>query len=278
MPHREERFNTKDGIEIFCQSWSPDTKSKAILVIAHGLGDHSGRYRHYVDYFVPRGYAVYGVDLRGHGRSGGRRGHVDRFGEYVDDVRQVHNLVSRSEPGVKVILLGHSLGALIALSYALRYPDGLAGVISSGTGMRDALDVPGWLRSMTGTLAKIAPKVALNNGVKTEYLSHDPAIVQAYDADPLVHHVGTIRLAAEVDIVRAELLSRAGEWKLPLLMLHGGDDRLCLLSGAQLLYDRLDHSLVEFRQYVGMYHEVHNEVGKEAVFKDVEEWLHRVAE
>ncbi|HJW84171.1 MAG TPA: alpha/beta hydrolase, partial [Anaerolineae bacterium] len=122
------------------------------------------------------------------------------------------------------------------------------------------------------------PKVALNNGVKTEHLSHDPAIVQAYDADPLVHHVGTIRLAAEVDIVRAELLNRAGEWKLPLLMLHGGDDRLCLLSGAQLLYARLDHSLVEFRQYVGMYHEVHNEVGKEAVFKDVEAWLHRVAE
>ena len=278
MPHREERFNTKDGIEIFCQSWSPDTQSKAILVIVHGLGDHSGRYRHYVDYFVPRGYAVYGVDLRGYGRSGGRRGHVNRFGEYVDDVRQVYSLARQSAPDAKLILLGHSLGALIALTYALRHPDGLAGVISSGTGMRDALDVPGWLRSMTGTLAKIAPKVALNNGVKTEYLSHDPAIVQAYDADPLVHHVGTIRLAAEVDIVRAELLNRAGEWKPPLLMLHGGDDRLCLLSGAQLLYDRLDHSLVEFRQYVGMYHEVHNEVGKEAVFKDVEEWLHRVTE
>jgi len=277
MLSQDGRFTAKGGIEIFYQSWQPEAQPRAVFLIVHGLGDHSGRYRHYVDYFVPKGYAVYGVDLRGHGRSGGRRGHVNRFGEYVDDVRQTYDRVFHSEPGVKVILLGHSLGALIALSYALRYPDGLAGVISSGTAMRDALDVPGWLRSMTGTLAKIAPKVALNNGVKAEYLSHDPAVVRAYEADRLVHHVGTIRLGAEVDLVRAELLSRAGAWKLPLLMLHGGDDRICPPSGAQLLYDRLDHSLVEFRQYVGMYHEVHNEVGKEAVFNDVEAWLLRRA-
>ena len=276
MKHQEGHFNAKDGIEIFYQSWSLDGQPKAVFLIVHGLGDHSGRYQNYVDYFVPRGYAVYGVDLRGHGRSGGRRGYVNRFDEYLEDVRQLYRLVRESDPGGKVILLGHSLGALVALPYALRYPDDPAGVISSGTAIRDALDVPAWLRSMTGALAKIAPRVALNNGVKAEYLSHDATIPRAYEADPLVHHVGTIRLAAEVDLVRAELLKRAGDWKLPLLMLHGGEDAICLLSGAQLFYDRVDRTRVELRQYAGMYHEVHNEIGKEAVFKDIEEWLQRV--
>ena len=191
----------------------------------------------------------------------------------MSDVRQLYTRVRDAHPGVKVILLGHSLGSLIALTYGLRDSSGLTGMITSGTAIRDALNVPDWLRSASGLFSKVLPALTLGNGVKTEHLSHDPKVIAAYDADPLVHHVGSVRLDAEVGLVRAELLRRAPEWKLPLLMLHGGDDLICLVSGAQSFYDKTPHALVEYRQYVGLYHEIHNEIGKELVFKDVETWL-----
>ena len=275
MLHQDGHFNAADELDIFYQSWRPDGPPKAIFLIVHGLGEHSGRYQNYVDHFAPRGYALYALDTRGHGRSGGRRGHVSRFDDYVIDVRQFYELVRAANPDGKIIMLGHSLGSLIALAYASRYPDGLAGVIASATALRDALDVPGWLRSMAGGLSKIAPALAMDNGVKTERISHDPAVVAAYDSDPLVHHVGTLRLAAEVEIVRSDLLGRARDWTLPLLMLHGADDRICLPAGARAFYDQTDHARVELRFYQGLYHEIHNEIGKQAVFKDIEEWLAR---
>jgi alpha-beta hydrolase superfamily lysophospholipase len=273
MRHDEGHYAAQPGIDIFYQSWTPDGKPVAMLLIVHGLGDHSSRYQNYVDYFAPKGYAIYAPDLRGHGRSDGRRGHVNRFDEYVNDLRQLHNRARGADPDSKVFLLGHSLGSLVVLTYALRYPEGLAGVISSGTALRDTLAVPGWLRSAAGGLSKIAPTLAANNGVKTGYISHDSQVREAYDRDPLVHRVGTLRLSAEVDIARSNLMEHASQWKLPLLMLHGRDDPICLLSGAREFYDKTDHAWVEFRQYTGMYHEVHNEVGKEAVFKDIESWL-----
>jgi len=273
MPQRGGQFTAKDGLTIFHQVWSPEERPKAILLIIHGLGEHSGRYQNYVDYFAPRGYAIYALDLRGHGRSGGKRGHVNRFDDYLNDVRQLHDLARAAEPDRKIFMLGHSLGSLIALTYALRTPDDLSGVISSGTAMRDALNIPGWLRALAAVLNKIVPALTLNNGVDSGCLSRDPSIAESYDSDPLVHHVGSVRLAAEVEIVRKYLLDHAGEWKLPLLSLHGEEDKICLPQGAQQLYGQMDASQVTVRQYTGAYHEVHNDVSKEAVFQDVEEWL-----
>lgn len=243
------------------------------MMAVHGLGEHSGRYTNYVAALAPQGYAWYGMDLRGHGRTDGRRGHVKRFGDYLDDLRQHHALIRQWQPNGKLILFGHSLGSLVATTYALRDSVDLAGVILSGMPIRDALNVPRWLRSLAGALSTLAPALTFNHGIQPEELSHDAEVIQAYSVDPLTHSVGSARLAAEVENVRRDLLARAAEWTLPLLMLHGAADPVALPEGAQHFYEGIDRAPVEFRKYEGFYHEPHNELGKEAVFKDVLQWL-----
>ena len=176
-------------------------------------------------------------------------------------------------PGVPLFVLGHSLGSLIVLSYGLQHPDGLAGIVASGTALQDALKVPGWKRRMAGVLSRAAPSLKMNNGVPPIYLSHDPNVIAAYQADPLTHEWGTPRLATEVDTVRVMINQHAGEWRLPLLMLHGGADPICLPEGAQAFYAHVPAGLAEYHEYDGLYHEVHNEAEREAVFRDVEAWL-----
>ena len=128
-------------------------------------------------------------------------------------------------------------------------------------------------RVLAQVLSRIAPAMKFDNGIRNEYLTHDPEAIEAYARDPLMHRIGTPRLAVEAEAVRRRLYARASEWKLPLLMLHGGDDRICLPVGAQAFQAKTPQTLTAFRQYDGLYHEIHNEIGKENVFRDIENWL-----
>ncbi len=270
MQHSESKFTAIDGIQIFTQQWIAD-KPIANIVIVHGLGEHSDRYQNYVDYFVPRGYSIYSFELRGHGRSGGARGHVDRFEQFAEDTDEVVTRI-KQQSNLKLFMLGHSLGALIALTYELHHADRVNGMILTGTALQDALKIPPLTRAIARILSRIAPKMKFDNGVVTERLSHDPN-VHDYDADPLVHRWGTPRLATEADAIRLFIQANAGNWKIPVLMLHGGDDRICLLAAAQAFQQRLPAGLSQFKTYDGFYHEIHNEPGRAEVFRDIEDWL-----
>ncbi len=228
----EYRLTATDGLDLYAQTWAAD-RPRAHLVIVHGLGEHSSRYQNYVDYFVPRGYSLHGADSRGHGRSGGKRGYVERFDHYVADVNLRVAHIRSADAATPIFVLGHSLGSLITLKFGLDHPAGLSGIIVTGTALRDALVMPRWKRQMAMVLSNVTPSMKMDNGVLTKYLSHDPAVVAAFDTDPLAHHWGTPRLATEAEKVRVDLYQRAGEWPVPLLMLHGGDDRVCLAEGAR---------------------------------------------
>ena len=273
MRHDEGQFTTADGIDIYTQTWATDGEPKAILLIVHGLGEHSGRYQNYVDYFVPRGYTLQAFDTRGHGRSGGARGYVDRFERYVDDIDHEVKSICQHWPNTKLFVLGHSFGTLMVLSYGLHHSEDLTGVITTGTALQDALVVPGWKRTLANTLSTLTPAWKVNNGILLKYLSHDPAVLEAYERDPLVHRWGTPRLAVEAEAVRVALYQHASEWHVPLLMLHGGDDHICLSAGAKAFQARTPPGLVEYREYAGLYHEIHNEFEKETVFRDIEVWM-----
>lgn len=272
MHHTDSRITADDGTELYEQTWAAD-QPRAQIVLVHGLGEHSGRYQNYVDYFVPRGYTLHGADLRGHGRSGGKRGYVDRFDQFVADLDRRMAHVRSADPATPVFIIGHSLGSLIALKYGLDHPAGLSGIIVTGTALRDALVMPKWKRSLANVLSGVAPSLKMDNGVLTKYLSQDPAVITAYEADPLVHRWGTPRLAAEVEAVRADVYGRAGEWQVPLLMLHGGADLICLPAGAQAFARSVRPALVEYREYDGLFHEIHNELDRAVVFQDIEAWL-----
>lgn len=278
MEHRADQFTTPDGSTIYTQAWLPDAapssgEPEAVILIVHGLGEHSGRYGNYVDYFVSRGYALYSFDTRGHGRSSGTRGYVDHFDQYVADIDRRATEARSDWPGTPLFVLGHSLGSLMALSYARQYPDRLTGLIVSGTALQDALEMSAWKRRLAKGLSRVTPSLKMNNGVPLSGLSHDPAVIAAYEADPLTHEWGTPRLATEADVARAQIMQSAPTWRVPTLMLHGGTDPICLPAGARLFAAQTPPGRVEYREYAGLYHEIHNEPEKEQVFGDIAAWL-----
>jgi alpha-beta hydrolase superfamily lysophospholipase len=266
-------FVGHDGLELFYRRWRPEGTPKAVLLIVHGHGEHSGRYTNVADWFVPRGYSIYAFDLRGHGRSQGKRGALEGFGEFREDVRAFLDLVHQVE-SAPVFLAGHSLGGLIALNYVLRGSDGLAGVVASGP----VLSPPGispFLLWLSKVLDKVWPALILESGLDTTALSRDPAVVQAYVNDPLVHSKGSARLANEMMREVTWTQAHAAELATPCLILHGGEDRLCSPQGSRAFIKDVTLADKEYVEYEGYFHEVYNDLGKEKVFSDLEAWLER---
>ncbi len=274
MEHSEGTFSGRDGIGLYYQRWRPEAAPRAALAVVHGFGEHSGRYGNVVSWFVPKGYAVYALDLRGHGRSPGQRGYLDGFAQVRGDLRAFLDLVHGEEAGRPLFLLGHSLGGLIVLNYALHDPSGLAGVVASGA----LLSQPGVspiLLSLSRLLSRVWPRFSLNVGLDVTALSHDQAVVDAYVHDPLVHGKGTPRLSTEIAAAVEWTQAHAADWVVPLLMVHGGADRLCAPEASRLFFDHVSFADKERIEYEGFFHEVFNEVGKERVLADVEAWLER---
>jgi len=272
MRHNEGTFNGCGGLELYYQRWRPEGEPKAVLAIVHGFGEHSGRYGNVVDWFVPQGYAAYGFDLRGHGRSPGPRGYVNEWAEFREDVQAFLTLVHEQEPGQAIFLLGHSMGGLIVLEYALRYPEGLSGVVASGPLLAQASISP-FLIMMSKLLSSVMPHFTLNTKLDAATISRDPAVVEAYVNDPLVHSLGTPRLSTALTQAIEWTQAHAAEMRIPCLILHGGDDRLVPPEGSRVFYENVTLADKERQVYEGYFHEVYNDVGKERVLAAVEAWI-----
>ncbi len=272
MQHDEGKFTGFGGIELHYQRWRPDGAPRAVVAIVHGHGEHSGRYMNVVNCLVPDGFTVYGFDLRGHGRSPGQRGFINSFGEFREDVKAYLQFVAQQEPGRPLFLYGHSLGGLIVLDYVEHYPQGLKGVIASGPAV-GKLGISPVLQMIARVLSTIKPNFSLKTGLEVAALSRDTGAVQAYTSDPLVHDLGTARLGTEVAATAAYVNGHAADIKLPLLLVHGGADRICLPEGVRAFYDKVTFADKKRIEYPGGYHEPHNDVEHAKVVKDVEQWI-----
>ncbi len=229
------------GCRLFYQTWLPEGASRAVLVLVHGAGEHCGRYQNLVDGLVPAGYAIAGYDQRGHGRSGGRRGHIDSWDEYRGDLRLFLDLAGHLLPGVPVFLYGHSHGTLMALDYILRHPEGLSGAVLSGTALEPAEAAPAWQVLLAKTLSGLLPTFSLRVRLEGSTLSRDGRVARAYEEDPLVHWLRSVRWGAESLQAIEWIKARPGDIRLPVLFLHGESDRLVRASGAQLFYDQIQY-------------------------------------
>lgn len=274
MQRTTSSFQSSDGLKIYTESWLPDDKPKAIVIIVHGYGEHVGRYAHVAEWLVNAGYAVCGLDHRGHGRSEGLRAHFDNFAQPVNDLKQYFDQIKQTHPGKKIFLWAHSMGSLIGLTFALRYQDELAGMVVSGTAVNGDETQPAALIAVGKILSKVIPRVALIPALPATALSHDPAVVSAYDSDPL-NYRGAWRVLMGSLLIEAgqRIRARAGELRLPLLLMHGGDDQLVPKSGSELIYARASSTDKTLKIYGGLYHEVHNELEKDAVLNDAVSWL-----
>jgi len=273
LQHTEGSFEGARGTRIYYQSWMPPRKAKAVLVIAHGIGEHSGRYAHVADYFTKRNLAVWACDLRGHGKSGGKRGHVDNFDDYLADLGQMIRIARDHSPGVKTFLLGHSLGGLIAPLYAEKYPSDLNGIIASGPALREKMKISPVTAFMGKTFSRLMPTFTTGTGLDPNLLSHDKEVVKKYLEDPLVHKVATARWFTEYRRAQEETMRLAGELTLPCLIIQGGADGIIDPTVATELYKRIRGPDKTLKVYDGFYHESLNEIGKESVLADIDNWL-----
>ncbi len=270
MKHREGFFEGVRNASIYFQGWLPEGEPKAILLIAHGLAEHSGRYMNIVDRFVPLGYAVYGLDHLGHGKSEGTRVYVERFEDYTDTLKIYFDRIQTGKP---VFLLGHSMGGLIGAIYLLDHQAELKGAVLSGPSVKVHDKITPTLLLVGKLHSALMPKFGLIE-LDAEGVCRDPAVVQAYISDPLVYRgKTTARLAAEMLKAMRVIGAQASKITLPIMIVQGGADRLVDPAGARMLYDTVSSTGKEIRIYEGFYHEVFNEPERERVLVDVERWI-----
>ena len=272
MKHEEGTFTGVGELSLFYQSWHPEEEAKAILVIVHGLGEHSGRYLNIVNHLVPLGYAVYGFDHRGHGRSPGPRGYINNYIEFRGDVHNFLEMVRAREEKRPLFLMGHSMGGGIVVNYILHDPEGFAGVIASAPAIGQ-LNIQPALAFAARMMSGIMPKFSMDNGLDLSGISRDEAAVQAYKDDPLVHGKGTPRLGVEMMDNAAWSMVNAHEWEPPLLMIHGEADRIVNVEQTRLFFEAVQQPDKELIIYEGGYHESHNDVHYEQVVADIVRWL-----
>jgi alpha-beta hydrolase superfamily lysophospholipase len=272
MRHETGQLETRDGRSLFTRSWKAE-HVKARLVLVHGYAEHSGRYGHLAARLADAGFDVDAVDLRGHGLSPGRRAVVWRLHDILDDLGRLVDRVRQREPALPAFMLGHSLGGLIAAQFAAHRLRELAGLVVSGPALRIGAGVhPLLIRfsSLLGTLLPTLPTIELDDTA----LSRDSQVVAAYRADPLVYH-GRMPARTGAVLLRAarQLAGRMEALALPLLILHGGQDRLAETAGSRELFARATSADKTLRIYEGLYHEIFNEPCGERVLADVVRWL-----
>jgi acylglycerol lipase len=271
----ESKFQGNDGTSFFVQGWEPDAQPKAVVALVHGLGEHTGRYAHVGKALTDAGYVLVGFDTRGHGKSGGARGHFPSLDIVMDDIHRFFQFVSQHYPNLPQFLYGHSLGGLLSLTYAVQNRAGLKGVIVTGAGLRSALQEQKAKIAMAKMLGTLMPAMTIPSGLPNSGLSRDQKVVDAYAADPLVHDktsmgFGKAALSA-IDICFAG----ARDFSHPLLIMHGKADQVTYFSGSED-FARLageKNQDVTLKLWDGLYHEIHNEPEQAEVFKVMIAWL-----
>jgi len=272
MMRTEWTWKAADGVCIYTQCWQPEADTKAVICLVHGLGEHGGRYAHVAAALSQAGYALLAPDLRGHGKSEGQRGHIPSYEALLDDVGGLIHQATQRFPGLPRYLYGHSLGGTLALGYALVAHPQLAGVIATGAGLRSALEKQPLKIALARLMSWVAPKVSLASGLDPETISSDPAVVRAYQEDPLVHNRITFRMGSELLRANRWTMARAGEFSLPLLLMQAGADRLVFPEGSREFAEQVRADCV-LKIWEGMAHEIHNEPGKEEVLRFMVDWL-----
>jgi alpha-beta hydrolase superfamily lysophospholipase len=259
------------GMQLFMQAWLPATP-KAVLALAHGLGEHSGRYHNLIGELNQRNYAVYACDHFGHGQSPGQRASIDSWEDYRIGIRSLLAHTSASHPDMPLFLLGHSLGGLIVLEYTLHETPQLQGLVVSAPALSTAGISP-LVRLASRILSRIAPTFALKTGIDARAISRDAAVQAAYLADPLNSSVGTPRLATETFAAIARVFEQAGKLQIPLLIVHGEADTIVPAESSARFYAAAGSADKRRLSYPNVVHEPHNDLGWQQPVGDIADWL-----
>jgi acylglycerol lipase len=273
--HKTITWQNETGRTVFAQAWSPEQSPNDVVLLIHGLGEHSGRYETWAQRFVKENIAVYALDLHGHGHTTGGRGHTDAFGYLYDDIQHLLSTVSSDYPEAKIHLYGHSMGGAVILGFAAFRSHNadvppVASIVTTGTAIRPGFEPPAWKLKLAAWLDNIVPWLALGNELDPSWLSSDKNIVAAYNADPLVHDRISVRWYNEwMRIIEAIKLD-SKKFKSPIFMMHGAADRATSPKAAEEMA-RVIHA--KFQSWPGAFHELHHEPCQDQVFSAIVDWI-----
>lgn len=274
MTYIEETVTVTDGLRLYLRR-SEVANARGEVLIAHGFGEHSGRYGALTDHLTSHNYLVTAYDHRGHGLSDGLPGHVESFDEYDDDLDKLIASVRARNQSRPLFLIGHSMGGLIALRYLARKSGTLAGAVISAPLIKVAVPVAAHKLMIARVGARIAPRFRLDNEINPAHLSRDPEVGRAYAADPLVNRKVSTKWFAEATRAMEEVAKWAPQIKTPILVMHGTEDFLASANATKRLFENIGSSDKELVIYSGFYHELFNEPEKQQVFERVTEWIEK---
>jgi acylglycerol lipase len=273
MLQKETFISTSFG-RLYAKYWLPSENTKAFLILVHGLGEHSGRYQHVAEKMVQAGFGFFAFDLPGHGKSGGKRGHIPSYASVYEAIDQSITVVREMAPEKPIFIYGHSLGGNLVLSYFTECQPNVNGAIVTSPGLGTGVPVPGIKMFAGRVLYHLAPSVSMDNGLDLNYLSHDPSIQEAYKKDPLVHPLISARLGMDLLDHGNLLSSQKGRFPIPLLLMQGSSDRI-VDPQKTIQYAKNHDGSVEFKLWENNYHELHNETNKDEVLEFMVNWINR---
>lgn len=266
------KFKARDGLSLHFEHWSPPD-FRATILFVHGMGDHCGRYGPFVHYFTQRNFKVCLFDQRGHGKSQGKRVFVKEFDTLLTDLEDYLQFSLNGGATQPLFLVGHSFGGQISLNFLGRHPARFQAACVVSPSLEIALTMPKWLERLGRMVLPLWPGMKLKNLTNPDLLSHDPQVAQAYKKDSFVSDYVTIGIGKQMINNLATIYGLTTQIKTPLLMLHGTEDRYCSVEGTKRFYKELRLDQKRLKLYEGKYHELLNEVEKENVFQEMENWF-----
>jgi acylglycerol lipase len=267
----EETIEGRGGVKLFTRSWRPAETPRAVVVLVHGLKSHGGLFEWAAERLAEHGFAVYALDLRGHGKSGGERLFIEKFEDYISDVDAVVQHARAQHPALPIFVLGHSAGGVVSSVYALEHQNDLAGFVCES--FAQEVPTPAAVLSAVKALSRIAPRLGVF-ALKNEHFSRDPAFVERMNDDPLIERRPyPSKTVAEIRRAEERLAGSFPRMTLPVLILHGTRDRVTKPHGSQLFYDTTGSTDKTLKLYDGHFHDLLNDVGKEEVLGEVTAWI-----
>lgn len=267
-------WHTPDNLRLIGYDWKPTGTPKAVICMIHGFADHMNRFAHVADYLTAKGYVYTGFDLRGHGKSEGKRGHTPDYDTLMKDIFTFVTMIKEKYKGRPLFLYGHSMGGNLVLNYVLRYhPDYFKGIIVTSPWLQLSFE-PSAIKVGIGRLiGKVFPAFTEKSEVDAQGLSHDPEVGKAYKADPLVHNDITISMFTGITNAGEAALIAAHRFHLPLLLMHGTNDPITSHRATKKFAVQVKNTLIKFVEWKDMKHELHNEICKQEIFETISTWV-----
>ena len=265
-------FQSGSGANIFYRCWAP-AELRAVLLLAHGLAEHSGRYGDFASYFADAGIATYALDFPGHGRSDGKRGHIRDFQEYTDALGALLSPAREAHPDIPFVLFGHSMGGLIAADFLLQHQSEFVAAVLTGAAIQSPQQPSSIVLFINRVIASVMPRLGVLR-MDASGISRDPQVISDYENDPLVYRgKATAGLVTALFSAMKRVVENATSIRLPMLIMHGSVDSLTAVEGSKLLHDSISSEDKKIVIYDGLYHEILNEPERKNVMADILGWL-----